>query len=110
MSIPYFLPDKSMGSYFQDVLNEYPVSPYLDTKLSLMKWMHFIHNHINIYTNKQKISFKEAQKHFEAHTIPIPKSKGWLYRYQDTSITIGVIGTLIILSYLLYKRSSCVMV
>lgn len=60
-NIPIFLPDTEIGDIFSELLEKYPVSSYLDSKESLMKWFHFIHNKINRYTNKETISYNEAE-------------------------------------------------
>ncbi len=41
-----FLPDTKIGTKFAELLNVYPVTPYLDSRQSFIKWMHFIHNKI----------------------------------------------------------------
>ena len=47
-NLPLFIPVESIGSDFSKLLDEYPVTAYLDSRESLIKWMHFIHNKINI--------------------------------------------------------------
>ena len=51
-----FIPVESMATYFSKLLDEYPVSPYLDSRDSFIRWMHFIHNKINEKLEKPKIS------------------------------------------------------
>ena len=46
-NIPLFIPNETMSKSFQHMLDTYPVSPYLDTRDSLTRWMHFIHNKMN---------------------------------------------------------------
>ena len=108
-NLPLFLPDKSIGNSFASVLDEYPVTPYLDSRLSLMKWMHYIHNVINKKLGKERISFIEAMKIHEKLYKEVPKRKS-PFDYADTGISIGCIGILLIISYILYKKSSCAMV
>ena len=48
-NLPLFLPVMDMGNLFNEMLDHYPVTPYLDSRESLIKWVHFIHNKINIY-------------------------------------------------------------
>lgn len=60
LNIPLFLPDKDIGDKFSLLLDKYPVSSYLNTQKSLMKWMHFIHNKINISLGKDSIGYKES--------------------------------------------------
>ena len=68
--LPLFLPNKSMGNKFIKLLDKYPISPYLSDKLSLMKWIHFIHNKINEQTRKKTIDFKTSLEHYHQHYRP----------------------------------------
>ena len=47
-NIPLFIPVKQIGDKFSIILDKYPVAPSLDSRDSLIKWFHFIHNKINI--------------------------------------------------------------
>ena len=53
-SIPLFLPSIEMGTVFSKLLDEYPVTPYLQSRKSFVSWMHFIHNKINVLLEKPK--------------------------------------------------------
>jgi len=68
--LPLFLPNKSMGNKFIDLLDKYPIMPYLSDKLSLMKWLHFIHNKINEQLGKKQISFQTSLEHYHQHYQP----------------------------------------
>jgi hypothetical protein len=74
-SIPLFIPIDSMSTYFSKLLDEYPVTPYLDTRDSFIRWMHFIHNKINERLEKPKISLEDFYKeYYEAYK---PKQEQW---------------------------------
>ena len=47
-NLPLFIPVETIGNDFIKILDTYPVTSYLDDRESLIKWMHFIHNKINI--------------------------------------------------------------
>jgi Erv1 / Alr family len=51
-TFPAFLPDPEMGEYFERLMSEYPLTPYLDDRDSLVRWVHFIHNKINARLDK----------------------------------------------------------
>ena len=108
-NIPLFLPDKSIGNSFVSLLDEYPVTPYLDSRLSLMKWTHYIHNVVNKKLGKERISFREAMKIHDKLYKEVPRRRS-PFDNADTGITISCIGILLIISYILYKNSSCAMV
>ena len=48
-NLPLFIPITNIGNTFSEFLDKYPVTPYLDSRESMIKWVHFIHNKINIY-------------------------------------------------------------
>lgn len=98
MNLPYFIPEKSIGKSFENVINEYPVSSYLDTRKSFMKWVHFIHNIINETLNKPKISYQDSLYLYNEYFHP----ENDLFD-KRISKYIGIIGTLVIVGYLLYK-------
>ena len=66
-----FLPNKSIGNLFSKLINKYPVTPYLDSQKDLIKWMHFIHNKINVRLDKPTITLSEHYQEF--HTLYEPK-------------------------------------
>ena len=55
-NLPLFIPNASMAKSFQEMLDTFPVSPYLDTRDSLTRWMHFIHNKMNKRLGQRQIS------------------------------------------------------
>jgi hypothetical protein len=61
-NLPLFIPNEVIGSSFITILDEYPVTAYLDNRESLIKWMHFIHNKINEKLEKPKITMNEDVK------------------------------------------------
>jgi Erv1 / Alr family len=64
--MPLFLPVEAHAVEYEKLLNEYPVTPYLDNRDSLMTWVHFIHNRINYRLSKPDLSFREANERYEA--------------------------------------------
>lgn len=40
--LPVFIPEKPMGTYFESLLDKFPVQPYLNSRTSFMKWVFFI--------------------------------------------------------------------
>jgi hypothetical protein len=58
-NMPIFLPNPEYGNNFAKLLDKYPVTPYLDSRHSILKWVHFIHNKINKELKKDEITFDE---------------------------------------------------
>ena len=75
-NLPLFIPDRKMSNNFINMLNEYPLSPYLDSRESFVKWINFIHNKINGLLGKPQFSVEEsAEKYKSNYTIVYPINK-----------------------------------
>lgn len=61
-NLPLFIPDSKMGNKLSDYLDKFPVTPYLDSRMSFMKWVNFLHNKINMKLGKEVISFDDSIK------------------------------------------------
>jgi FAD-linked sulfhydryl oxidase len=59
-NFPLFIPNEEIGNKFSRLLDKYPVTPYLDSRDSFVKWIHFIHNKINGILGKEEISLPLA--------------------------------------------------
>ena len=53
----HFLPNEEIAKEFTRILNIYPVKPYLDSRASFVRWMHFIHNEVNRITGKEYLPY-----------------------------------------------------
>jgi hypothetical protein len=60
MDFPLFIPDVQMGKQFAEMLDKYPVKPYLDKRDSFIRWMCFIHNRYNKMLGKREIPILES--------------------------------------------------
>ena len=49
------------------LIDTYPVTPYLDNRDSFLRWVHFIHNRVNITLGKEEISLKKALEEYYIH-------------------------------------------
>ena len=58
---------------FAEILDKYPVTPYLDSRDSFVRWTHFIHNKINSMLGKAEIPlidlYKNHYKEYEPRNI-----------------------------------------
>ena len=69
-NLPLFLPVSDIGGVFSKFLDAYPVTPYLDSRESFSKWVHFIHNKINIYLGKPELKYYDAlNKYYENYKL-----------------------------------------
>lgn len=81
INLPLFIPNHEIGNRFSELLDKYPVSPYLDNKESFIKWVHFIHNKVNVILGKEEISYETALNDYLEMYIPKP-----LYYYEKMKI------------------------
>ena len=103
-NLPLFIPVESIGNDFNKLLDEYPVTAYLDNRESLIKWMHFIHNKINEKIEKPKISINEFYvRYYEEYKPKDIKMKEY-YRWREKIIyTLVVMGAAGLIVYLYNK-------
>lgn len=69
-NLPLFLPHDEISNYFSNMLIKYPVTPYLDSRDSFTRWVHFMHNRINVILNKPEITLKEAYQNYHDNYKP----------------------------------------
>jgi hypothetical protein len=58
-NLPLFLPVEEISTTFSKLIEKYPITPYLDNRDSFVRWMHFIHNKINVALEKPQISLND---------------------------------------------------
>jgi hypothetical protein len=63
-NLPLFIPVEEIANDFDKLLKLYPVSSYLDSKKSFVKWVHFIHNKINEKLEKPKINLNDFYNNY----------------------------------------------
>ena len=104
-NLPLFIPSNKIGNDFSKFLDEYPVSPYLDSRESFTKWIHFIHNKINIYIGKKSITYEEAlnnyYNNYKLKTVKQLEEKKNKHKYIYASVILILI-TLII--FIIFNR------
>ena len=71
-NMPLFIPVSDIGDRFSNLLDKYPVSPYLGSRESFVRWVHFIHNKINVVLGKDEMSILESIDAYFAQYKPRP--------------------------------------
>ena len=69
-NLPLFMPIEETASEFVKLLDKYPVQPYLDSRDSFVRWMHFIHNKVNERLEKPKITLTDFYSNYYEHYKP----------------------------------------
>lgn len=97
-----FLPNSSVRKSFSKMLDDYPVSPYLDTRLSLIKWVNFIHNKYNVSLGKEPIElYKGLEIYYEKYkniNYDLDKIK----KQREKYLVYGLYTSLVLLGIYLY--------
>ena len=86
------------------MLNKYPVTPYLDNRMSFMKWSHYITNKINEKLElPQKDFYKSLEEYYNEYK-PEEELKKEETEKKRKYIEIGIIVSLMIGIYIIYKQ------
>ena len=103
-NLPIFIPVESMSSEFSKLIDQYPVTPYLDNRESLIRWIWFIHNKINQKLEKPTISLSEFHvKYYDAYKPDHLKLTEY-YKLREKFIYGSIIVCMIGSIYYLYDK------
>lgn len=103
-NIPLFLPVEEMSGEFSKLIDKYPVTPYLDNRDSLVRWMHFMHNKINEKLEKPQITLNDFfVKYYDEYKSQDVKLSEY-YKITEKVIYITVIVGIISAIYYLYDK------
>ena len=104
-NLPVFLPDYPIGKEFIKMLNKYPVTPYLSSRESFMKWVHFIMNKIKIKMEWEQDDFFDSLEKYYDNYKPKELINKQKYKKRKQYIMIGTIIFMILLILYLLKKS-----
>jgi len=99
-----FIPVENISSQFTKLLDEYPVTPYLDSRDSFIRWMHFIHNKINEHLEKPKISLSQFYNNYYESYKPNDLKMREYYKMRNKIIYFVIILLFVCLIYYLYQQ------
>ena len=103
-NIPLFIPVEEISGYFTKLLDQYPVAPYLDSRETLVRWTHFIHNKINELLEKPKISLEKFYADYYEQYKPKIQKQAEYYRWREKVVYFCISGLLIGGVYYLYDK------
>jgi len=94
--LPLIIPNDAIMKSFSVLLDQYPISAYLDSKDQLISWFHFIHNQINQRLEKQTLSKQEFMKQYlDAYKPKLVINEEWMKLKEKmtyTSVLVCLIG------------------
>lgn len=103
-NLPLFIPITDMGNKFSELLDRYPVTPYLDSRESLIKWVHYIHNQINLSLDIPEKSLEESlHNYYKLYEPPEIIVKNNMIK-REKYIYLGLITSLILLCIAISKK------
>ena len=104
-NLPIFLPISNMGNSFSMLLDKYPVTPYLDSRESFIKWMYYIHNRVNISLGIPEKTLEETlQEYYKQYEPQEVRLKNKLIKREKYVYTTLVVA-LVIVSVALYRKA-----
>ena len=102
-NIPVFFPMKPLGKTFSIMLDKYPVTPYLDTRLSFMKWCNYIINKINVILELPEEDFYKSLEEYYKKYKPKEDLERINLQNKKKYYEMGTIFALMIVIYIIYK-------
>jgi hypothetical protein len=103
-NLPLFLPIANMGNVFSQLLDKYPVQPYLDSRESFVRWVNFIHNKINEQLQKPQLSLEDSLKAYYAHYVPKAVTSAEQRRMREKMVFGGILFLAALCGLVLYRR------
>tara|TARA_B100000123_G_C25705768_1_gene417514 strand:+ start:461 stop:895 length:435 start_codon:yes stop_codon:yes gene_type:complete len=103
-NLALFIPLEPMGKNFLVLLDKYPVTPYLDSRMSFMKWVNFIFNRLAEQMNKEGEEFYESIEKYYDEYKPKELKEEELIKTKKKYIQFGIGFALIMLVYYFYKK------
>jgi|TARA_B110000046_G_scaffold28025_1_gene28643 hypothetical protein len=103
-NLPLFFPHDPIGDNFSKLLDEFPMSPYLGSRESFMKWVHFIINKINLKLGWEQHNFYDSLENYYNKYKPKELLNKELYKKRKQYIMIGAVIFLVLLCFYMLKR------
>ena len=103
-NLPVFFPLEPFGKNFLKLLDKYPVTPYLSSRMSFMKWVHFILNKIHEQLEQPVDDFYDSlEKYYDEYKPKEIRNKELIktrQRYIQFAVALLIIGGI----FYIYKK------
>ena len=102
-NLPLFIPNHDIGDRLIELLDKFPVSPYLDSRDSFVRWVHFLHNKINVVLGKEELTLFDALDKYREHYRPPIVRLSQRYHIQKEYVYLAITIVFVILIAFLYR-------
>ena len=98
-NLPVFFPLEPIGKNFLNLLDKYPVTPYLSSRMSFMKWVHFIFNKIHEQLEEPVEDFYDSlEKYYDEYKPKEMRNKDLIEtrkRYIQIASTVLLVSAIV---------------
>jgi hypothetical protein len=71
-NLPLFIPNQKIATFVSELLDRYPVTPYLTSRESFVRWVVFLHNKVNTALGKEEMTVMDAtEQYYSAYDAPV---------------------------------------
>lgn len=103
-NLPLFMPQSDASKILLELLDKYPVTPYLEDREGFMKWMHFIQNKVNkALGDKEQTTAESLQEYYNAYKPRAIVMKE-VIKQREKYIYIALVASFILGGMYLYKK------
>lgn len=103
-NLPLFIPVENIATDFSKLLDQYPITPYLDSRDSFIRWVWFIHNKINEKLEKNKISLNKFYELYYEEYKPKDIKNREMNRLKNKLIYLCLVIFFVALIVYLYNK------
>ena len=103
-NLPLLIPIKPFGTDFIKLIDNYPVTPYLDSRLSFIKWVNYIFNKMYKENNMKTYDLQTALEMYYDKYKPSKEQSKDYYKLKKKMIQISVVLSVIAAIVYLYKK------
>jgi hypothetical protein len=103
-NLPLFMPQSDASKIMLELLDKYPVTPYLEDREGFMKWIHFIQNKVNkALGDKEQTTAEALQEYYNAYKPRAIVMKE-VIKQREKYIYIALVASFILGGMYLYKK------
>lgn len=103
-NLPLFIPVEEISKEFEKMIDNYPITPYLDNRDSFVRWTHFIHNKINEKLEKPTTTLNDFFVWYYNEYKSQNEKLAEFYKLREKLIYGGILVSILGVIYYLYDK------